>query len=394
VIPALRRARVPNVDGLVDVVFDDDRIARLSPTVPGPGVDVDGRVVLPGLVDAHVHLDKAFHLDAIDRPIRSVHDAIACTADVQRRLGPEVLRPNAERLLQQMVRHGTTAARVHVELTPALGIDAVRWHREVAAEWADRITLQLVAFPQHGLFHDGSLLPLLDEALDAGCTVLGACPYSDDDQLAHIAHVFEVAARRKVPLDFHIDFTSDRDVHFVDDVVHLASLPGWRHRVAVGHVTSLASMDDDARGSRAHALAEAGVSLISLPATDTFLERQLAPIEELAAAGVTVAVATNNVQNAFTPFGRGDLLQMAWLAGIVGRVDHRVLLSMVTSAPARILGLTGHGLDEGCRADVVVLDTDRVVDAVAGPARVEATIKSGRVVWASGELRDRVSEGS
>ena len=389
-IDAVRRARVAGYDGLVDLHLADGRITAVVPHDDGPGLDAGGRVVTPSFVDAHVHLDKAFHLQALvgaEARFDGVEDAIAVTAALQRdgRTGDQVAA--AERVLGSMVAHGTTAARVHVEIGPALGTEPVAWHLALKEAWADRIHLQLVAFPQHGLAGDTTLLA---EAMRLGCEVVGGCPYADVDQAAHVHDVFALADGLGAPLDLHVDFCDDPTAHHVDDVVAEAAARGWTGRVVVGHVTSLAAMAVAERRQRVAALAAAGVALITLPATDAFLggridgHRAVAPYAELVAGGVDVAVATNNTQNAFTPFGRGDLLQTAWLAAVLGHVapgaGHAALLRSITEVPAAVLGLGQWDARPGAAADLVVHDTVEPAEVVAGPARVEAVLHAGRVV--------------
>jgi cytosine deaminase len=388
-IDGVRNARVSGVDGLVDIAFDGSLIQSIVPAGAGSrsGVDVGGRAVIPGLVDAHVHLDKAYQLDALAAtaaPLGTLAEAIDATAAVHRRLRSADLVAAAERLLGRMVRHGTTAARVHVELSATAGLDHLRWQVALARAWHDRITLQFVAFPQHGLFQDPGIPELLEEALGAGCEVVGGCSYADDDALRHTAHVIDLAARYDRLLDLHIDFACDPTVHDLDGVVDGVRDRGWvPGRVVLGHVTSLSAMELADAARRTSALAAAGIGVVSLPATDMFLTGAITPLGALAEAGVTVAVGTNNTANAFTPYGDGSLLQTAWLAGLVGRFPpgrgHQSLLDMVTTSPARLLGLEGYGLAPGCRADLVVIDSDRPTDAVTVPAEVVITCHGGRL---------------
>lgn len=410
-ITAVRNARIAGVDAPVDLRIDGGRITAMAPaTRPasparhdrGPELDAGGRAVLPGLVDAHVHLDKAYQLDALaatGMPVGTLPDALAATRAVQRTLGPAERVAAAERLLERMVRHGTVAARIHVEVDGSCaGADALRWHVELARAWSDRITLQLVAFPQHGLFCEPEAAHAWADALDHGCTVAGGCPYADDDPGRHVRHVFAMAAERDCLVDFHADLSDDPAVHDIDLIIDESSGRGWGKRVAVGHVTSLAAMDPGDVERRAVALHRSDTGVISLPATDLFLSgrgaardvpRGVAPVARLMAAGVTVAVATNNVCNAFTPYGNGSLLQVAWLAGLVGQLGpgagHRSLLAAVTTAPASLLGLDDYGLGVGCSADLVVVDTDRPEMAVAGPAEVVAVVHRGHLSWPTGE---------
>ena len=406
-IGAVRNARIAGADAPVDLFVDDGRITQIRPASGHPAtgcrhqgtdLDAEGRAVVPGLVDAHVHLDKAYQLDALAAAgltVGSLPDAVAATRAVKVTQGDGERMAAAERLLGRMVRYGTAAARVHVELDGSGdGLEALAWHVELARVWADRIALQLVAFPQHGLFREPGAAAVLALAMDHGCTVVGGCPYADDDPQRHIGHVFDVAAERTSAVDFHVDFTDDETVHDVDLIIDESSRRGWGKRVTVGHVTSLAAMDTAAMERRAAALHKSETGVISLPATDLFLSgrgadrnrpRGVAPLARLMGAGLTVAVATNNVCNAFTPYGNGSLLQIAWLAGLVGQFEpgtgHRLLLTAVTTAPARLLELDHYGLDVACWADLVVLDTDRPEMAVAGPAEVVAVVHHGHVVW-------------
>jgi cytosine deaminase len=295
-----------------------------------------------------------------------------------------------------MVKRGTVAARVHVEIDLRWGLDTVAAHVDLARAWHDRILLQLVAFPQNGLAPAGTV-DLLAAALDAGCEVVGACPYADDDPVAHVDAVFDLAVERDLPLDFHVDLSDDPSVAVVDVISARTQQHRRRGKVVVGHVTSLAAAPPGVAAGRMTAMAAAGVSVVSLPATDLYLggraathavPRAVAPLPALLAHGVPVAVATNNTQNAFTPYGNGGLLPVAWLAGLVNHLPpgrgHDDLLAMVTAAPAGMLGLPGGTIRVGGPADLVVIDATDPRQAVSGPADVLAVFRQGRLV--SGRL--------
>jgi cytosine deaminase len=187
-------------------------------------------------------------------------------------------------------------------------------------------------------------------------------------------------------VDFHADF-ADEPVHrHVEVIIDRTERHGWQGRVAVGHLTELAAYDESEQGRVAERLRAAGIGVITLPATDLYLmgrrdarnvRRGLAPVKRLRAAGVTVAAATNNVQNAFTPVGNADPLLLTYLLVVGAHMGAD--MEMVTVAPARILGRLDHGLVVGCRADLVVLEASTLAEAVGGlPARV-LVVKDGRV---------------
>jgi cytosine/creatinine deaminase len=168
---------------------------------------------------------------------------------------------------------------------------------------------------------------------------------------------------------------------------------GLGGRVTIGHVTTLAAMPSDEQARALDLLAESGIALILLPVTDLYLaghgqpgSRSLAPLARARAAGVRVALANNNLQNPFSPFGNGSLLQAAWLTGIIERAaDSRTrqwLFEAVTSEPAAILGLPAHGPSLGALAHLVLVDAPSIDDVMLSAAPVLATVHSSRVVHA------------
>ena len=290
--------------------------------------------------------------------------------------------------------------RGHVEVDPIVGLRGVEAVLPLRAEYADRLDLQLCAFAQEGILKAPGTEALLREALRAGADLVGGCPYNDTDGPAHVDRVFALAREFACDVDFHADF-ADEPVHrHVEVIVDRTERHGWQGRVAIGHLTELAACDPAEQARIAGRLRAAGTAVITLPATDLYLmgrqdarnvRRGLTPVRRLLAAGVTVAAATNNVQNAFTPAGNADPLLLTFLlvvgAHMGGDSDMTAALDMVTVAPARILGRQDHGLAVGCRADLVVLDASTVAEAVGGfPARA-LVVKGGRITARAGDPR-------
>jgi cytosine deaminase len=380
-----------------DLVFVDGHVARGAMDDPtrgeGTTLDAAGRVVVPGFVDAHVHLDKAYLLAEVERrgPVGPhLDDAIAAVARLRGVLPLSAVGAAARRALATMIGHGTVAARVHVELEPATGRELVALHHELAEEAAERCRLQLVAFPQLGLATQASRR-LLADAMGAGLHVVGGCPYVDDDPVAHLDEVFALAERHGAPVDLHLDFSDDPSRSLLAAVVERTVAHGMQGRVTVGHCTTLAALAPDAQRAVLDDLAAASIGLVVLPFSDLHLTghgepgtRSIAPVARAAAAGVAVAVATNNLANPFAPSGNGSVLQAAWLAGVVqravGAVDDRLLLDAITTTPARLLDLDPHGTRPGEAADLVVLDaTDPTAVVSQAPAAL-ATLRAGRLV--------------
>ena len=163
---------------------------------------------------------------------------------------------------------------------------------------------------------------LLGEALRRGADLIGGCPYTDADGNAQIDVIFRLAREFGVDADFHVDFFDEPEHLHLRYIVEQTTRWGWQGRVAVGHCTELGALPPTDLAPIAAGLKEAGVGVITLPATDLYLmgrkdthriRRGLAPVKRLLEAGVTVAAATNNVRNAFTPVGNANLLLMGFL---------------------------------------------------------------------------------
>ncbi|MBU3061346.1 amidohydrolase family protein [Nocardia sp. NEAU-G5] len=399
----LRTARIADDTGPVDIAVDDGHITEIGPALAISGdaeIPCDGRVVIPGLVEAHLHVDKAL----LDReradPDGTLAGAIAVTGELKRGFTPESVCARARQVLDLAISHGTTVIRAHPDVDPIVGLLGVHVLLELREEYRDRLDLQIVAFPQEGILQAPGTLELLREALRLGADVVGGCCYNEADLAGchrHIDIVFELAAEFGVPIDMHADLADDdADPRFAlaDRIAEITARTGMSGRVALGHMTSLAGRPAAERRATMLRLSEAGVAVVPLPATDMHLggrrdtvavRRGVAPVRELWEAGVRTAVSSNNVRNAFTPFGNADLLDiglfLAQTGHLSGERDMAGVLAMVTEGPARILGIGDrYGLRPGAVADLVVLSTRRVSDALLDRPDRCYVIKRGRVV--------------
>jgi cytosine deaminase len=390
----LRECRLP--DGRVaDVGCRGDRIARIG-ALAGLGaareIRCEGRVVTPGLVDAHIHLDKALLSDRAPSREGSLAEALRVTGAAKRGFTREDIQARARRVLDLAVRQGTTAMRSHAEVDPIVGLMAFEALAALKREYAPAMDLQLCAFAQEGILQAPGTEDLLREALRAGADLVGGVPYNDTEARRHVDIVLDLAAEFGVDADFHTDFFDEPQHLHARYIAEETMRRGWQGRVALGHMSEMAALPPDEQESLARLLAQAGVAVVVLPATDLYLmgrkdvrapRRGLAPVKRLLAAGVPVATATNNVRNAFTPFGTAGLPLMGYLLGVAAHMgaepELRQVLDTITAHPALILRLADYGLAEGCRADLVVWDAERAEEIVTALAPCHLVVKSGRV---------------
>ena len=388
-----RQAVIPGRDEPLDIGVSAGRIATIAPRLvcDAPAIDIAGRTVIAGFVDSHVHLDKACLLDRCGHVHGGLGDAIAAVAAMKRAFTEADVYKRGARVIEKAIAKGTTRMRTHVEVDPRAGLRSFTAVKALKADYAWALDLSICVFPQEGLTNDPGAEELLIEALRNGADLLGGCPYTDTDPAAQIDRLFELAQKFDVDLDFHLDFDLDPSWMHLEEVCRQTERHGWGGRVAIGHVTKLSMVTPEALASIGCRLAEAGIALTVLPATDLYLTarelthakpRGVTPAHLLVDQGVICSVATNNVLNPFTPFGDASLLRMANLYANVVQCEPPLFercLDLVTSLPARLMRLDDYGIAPGNPADLIVLDAPTPADALAEIAEPVMGFKHGRL---------------
>jgi cytosine deaminase len=379
-----------------DIKISEGRIERIAPELDARDadvLDVAGKLVLPGFIESHIHPDKAFIADRTQGLSAGGPTPQVLVAELKKSFTVEDIYQRARRVMELAVRHGCTTMRSHVEIDEFVELRGVEAMRRLQSDLAGVLDLRLIAFAQEGIYHDGVTQDLLREALEMGLETLGGCPYMDKDQRAHIDWFFETAQSTGVPLDFHADSSDDPAMLTSEYIAEQTIARGMHGRVTLGHLGLLDVLDPEYRARVIAKLHEARIHVISLPATELHVKartdthrtwRGITRLGELHAAGVNVSVSTNNIVNPFTPYGHPDLLRQTLIAAMVGHLGNldqmAWLPELITTNPARAIGVTNYGLAEGCRADLVVLDAETAAQAITEQAEKLFVIKAGRVV--------------
>ena len=353
-----------------------------------------GRAVLPTFVESHIHLDKAFLEEREPNLSGTLEDAISITLALKKSVTKQDVMERAERALRMCIRHGATWFRAQVEVDPIVGLLGVEVALALKEKYAGFADFQLVIFPQEGIEQQPGTEDLMREAMRMGGDLVGGIPYNDLDAERHLDIVFGMAEAFGCGLDFHLDFADDPRVRNIESVAARAMAAGLGGRVAVGHLTSLGAMPPDEAARIIEKILESGISVLPLPATDLFLGgrgeepprfRSLAPVKELLSAGINVAISSNNIRNAFTPSGRGDLLELGLLLAhalqMSGASDRSLVPELFTTGGAKALGVEDdYGLRPGCAADFVVLDSVNFDDILIDQPEKRFVVKGGSTI--------------
>ncbi|MBI3960354.1 MAG: amidohydrolase family protein [Chloroflexi bacterium] len=391
----LTNARLVDRAEPVDIAIADGRIARIGPVIPGPAAqrwDLEGQVVLPGLVDPHVHLDKTYLNSGGFFPNRSgtLLEAIHIWRAVKRQRSGADVQSAVRRALRAAIANGVTAMRSHVDTEEPADLETLAAILEVREEFRHAIDLQIVALGFAGTS------PVIDramaDALALGADLVGGAPALTPDPQASLAVIFALAERYGKPIDLHIDETEDPASRTLSALAELTIAAGMQGLVTAGHCCSLAFMHNASAGKVIERVAAAGLHIVTLPSCNLVLmgrgmqppPRGVTRVKELLAAGVNVCAGSDNVQDLFNPFGSYDPLQTANVtahtAHLTGTDELRACLEMVTTRAARALGLDANGLREGAPADLLVLDACDAQEAVTAPPPRLATFKNGRLI--------------
>jgi cytosine deaminase len=390
----VRQARVHGADSLVDLAVVEGRITAIAPHLQSdsPALEANGRLLIPGLVETHIHLDKTCILDRCPAAEGSVAEAVRLTAAAKRDFTPADVYARGQRTLERGISWGTMRMRTHVEVDPGIGMRGFEGVQQLQRDYAWAVDLQICVFPQEGLLNNPGTDALLVEGLRRGAQVIGAVPYCDTDPRGQIDRVFELARDWDVDIDMHLDMGDTPDGMQVEYVCRKTEEFGWGGRVAVGHVTQMSLVDAPRLTALAATLARAGVAVSVLPATDLFLmgrphdhavPRGVVNAGPLLAAGVNCTISTNNVLNPFTPYGDANLLRMANLYANLCHVarpgDLATCMDMVTTRAARLMRVPDYGIHVGAPADLVLLDAQEAHAAVAELAQPLWGMKAGRL---------------
>ncbi|WP_395172868.1 cytosine deaminase [Roseibium alexandrii] len=374
-----------------DIVFENGKLTQIAPagTLPegAGGLDLEGGLVLPTLVDVHTHLDKGHIWPREPNPDGTFQGALqAVGRDRSAYWCAEDVRARMDFSLKCAYAHGTGAIRTHLDSLPPQ--DDITWpiFAEMRSEWAGRIELQGVClFGIDRLAEDNGYLHSIADRVSASGGVLGAVTYMVPDVDQHLESVFKAAMDRGLDLDFHVDETLDPAADTLRRIADVALRLGFDGKILCGHCCSLSVHSDDDISNTLDLVAEAGISVVSLPMCNMYLQdrtqgrtprkRGVTLLHEMRARGIQVCVASDNTRDPFYAYGDMDLVEVYTQATRILHLDHPVgdWIHAVTETPASIMGLPTGRIAVSAPADLLLFHArnwNELLSRPAGPRRV------------------------
>lgn len=381
----IRGARLHRHQDLVDIGVKDGLFTRIGANLDTAQatrvIEAEGRLVSPPFIDAHVHLDAVL---TVGQPHYNTSgtllEGIQIWGERKESLTIEDVKRRALEEIRWEVAQGTLHIRSHVDVCDP-NLTALRALLEVREEVRDICELQLVAFPQDGIFSFPEGPQLMRRAMELGCDIVGGIPHHEwtrDMGIEDVHYVFELAKEFNRDIDCHCDETDDPHSRFTEVMAADTIKQNWHGRVTASHCTAMHSYDNAYAFKLMGLLKRAQMNVIANPFDNVVLQgrfdtypkpRGITRIKELLANGVNVALGHDSIMDPWFPLGRGDMLAAAQLALFLchmsGYEEINDVLDLITRNGARALRIEDrYGIEEGKTADFLLLDAPSAFEAL------------------------------
>ena len=395
----IKNANLSNDQTGVDIACKDGVIISIERGINANAkktIDAQGHLVSPPFVDPHFHMDATLSLGTPRMNVSgTLLEGISLWSELKPIQNVEQIIDRALRYCDLAVSMGIGAIRSHVDIcdNSLKGVEALL---EVQRKVAPYIELQLVAFPQDGIFRDPNAKENLINALDMGVNVVGGIPHFErtmQDGADSVKFLCEIAAERGLMVDMHCDESDDPQSRHIETLAFETSRLGLHGRVAGSHLTSMHSMDNYYVSKLIPLMAEAEIHAIPNPLINIMLQgrhdsypkrRGQTRVPELKNAGINVGFGSDCVMDPWYSLGKADMLDVAHMGLHVGQLSSRLdmewCFDAVTLNSANIMGLEGYGLKRGCKADMVILQANDKIDAIRLRANRLFVIRAGKVI--------------
>ena len=399
----VRGASLRGVKGRRDVGVEEGKIASIEEHLKEKAeeeLEAGGRLITPGFVNIHCHLDKCLTsswADVWEATRTGSPQAIPSATRVKERFTESDIVDRASRALTSSVIAGTTGVRAFADVDTTGGLLAVKSLLRVKEVFKDVLDMQVVAFPQEGLLRDKGAEELLEKSMELGADVVGGIPWYEKDGDAAARHtdiIFNIAKKHDKDIHTLIDDNTDPSSKNLDYFLQKTIRDGYRGRVAASHCRGALDSSDDAYARRIVRLAKKAnltvvenshISLFMYGRSDRHpVRRGVTRVREFLEAGVNVAVAQDDIDDPYYPFGRGDMMELAFMmchaAHLGSPRELESAFDMITYNAAKGMRMERYGVRVGDYADLVLLDAGGVRDALRLQPDRLAVIKRGQIV--------------
>ncbi len=380
---------------LLDIGVAGGRIARIGEKLGSDTkqqIDAAGKLVTESFVNGHLHLCKVYTLTMVPQEALTSYQgetmgkamsAIELASKVKERYDEKWIIENVRRAIRLAVKYGNTHIRAFADTDTKARLEGVRALIKAREEFKEAVEIQVVAFPQDGVVRDPGAEDYVRQALEIGADVVGGIPwieYTDEDAKKHIELMFELAKSYDKDVSMLIDDAGDSGLRTLEMLAVKTIAEGWEGRVTAQHARAMHLYPEPYFRKVLALLKQARIGVVSDPHTGPLHAR----VRDLYAEGIAVALGQDDIWDAYYPYGRNNMLEVAFLAShllwMTTFADMEILYDLITTNAARALSIPDFELKEGNRANLVVLNAETIAEALTGHEAPLAVIKDGREV--------------
>jgi cytosine deaminase len=392
----IKNARTRFSEGKVlDIGIKDGRILKIGQKLGGDArkkINADGKLVTESFINGHLHLCKVYTLSMVGMDALSSYTAgamggamtaIEQAARVKAQYNEKWIIENVRRAVRLAIRFGNTHIRAFADTDTKAKLEGVKALLRAREEFKEQVEIQVVAFPQDGVVRDPGAEDYVRQAMDLGADVVGGIPwieYTDADAQKHIDRMFALAKRYNKGVSMLVDDAGDPGLRTLEKLILKTIEIGWEGRVTAQHARAMALYPEPYYRKIEALLKKARVGVVSDPQTGPLHAR----VRDLYNAGVGIALGQDDIADAYYPFGRNNMLEVAFLAAhlmwMITVQDMEILYDLITTRAAQALGIKEFGLKEGNKADLVVLNAESVWEAIWNHEAPLHVIKGGREI--------------
>lgn len=381
-------------DTLHTITITSGQITSITPEFEKPtsfDIDAQGNLTLPAFTNPHLHLCKVFTLERMnERAMQAYHgahmkeaaSAIDLAAAVKTQYHRDWIMPNIERALNWAYEYGNLHIRAFADVDNKAKLTGLECLLEAKETFAHKINLQVVAFAQDGIIREPGALELMEEAMRMGADVVGGIPWIESDDTnrqAHIDACYNLAQQYDKPVSMLVDDNGDPNLRTLSMMARTNIERGWHGRSLAHHARAMSVYKPDYLKMLLELLRTADMGLVSDPHTGPLH----APVKQMLAEGNLVCLGQDDVSDAYYPYGRNNMLEVAFLAShmlmMTTHAQQKQLIDLVTTLGAQAMGLKNYGLKVGADAELVILKQGTLCEALRFHEAPEVVLKSGRV---------------
>lgn len=409
----IKNAKLQKARELVDIMIEDGIITAIKPFISEEGeevIDAKGNIVMPPFVDTHCHLDYVGTSGKIRHNMSgTLFEAIDIIGEQSKLATKESIKENAVKVLKWQIANGTQFIRTHVN-TDEEDLVSLKALLEVREELKEYVTLQIVAFPQQGIYKYPNALENLEKALQMGADVIGAIPHYEDtreDGVESIRQIFKLAKKYDVLVDVHCDEIDDDQSRFVEVVASEAIKNGLYDRVTASHTTAMGSYNNAytfklfslLQRSKINIICNAPINITLQGRCDTYPKRRgITRVKELLEAGINVSMGTDDIMDPCYPLGTGNMLEVLHMGihvcQLTGYQQLYDAFHLITDNGARTMGVEPeYGIEVGKPGNLIVFSGTDEVDVLRRFGIPLFSIRHGKILSASRPLISNIYMG-